>query len=143
MNLIKKDALVPPPLAQRRVPRIEPTLEDDMAREVNAVAAEIKAYAPSVHPDRVSHTTRIMTQAIQKVAELRAKVEDIAKGSETFKQALHAAATALNKQIEVAMAMHEDLSRKLQESPFGAMPAVVTKPAEVKPEPTESPRQSE
>jgi len=133
----------PEPIAKRRVPRMEPTLEEGMVQHVQEVAEQIKQYAPTLHPDRVSATTKIMSDAIrkvfedtaagidQRVNELDAKVNDIKRGAELFKDTMHQAADALIRQIELAMAQYEDLSRKMQESPFGPMPAV-TQPKEAK-----------
>lgn len=123
---------------QQRVEPTPPSLEDEMTQsmqdKVREVADAVKQYAPSVHPDRVSATTKIMNQAIRKVfedtaakidgrvAEFKAKVDEIERGAEVFKDNMLAAAEALIRQIEIAMAQYEDLTAKMQESPFGPPP---------------------
>ena len=134
---------------ERRVPRIEPilevgdALEADLRAKTQEVAEQVKAYAPALHPDRISATTRIMTDAIGKVAEdaaaridarvaeLDARVIDIKKGAVIFKEMLKQGAEKLSNQVELAMAQYEDLQSKMQESPFGPMPATVTKGPEL------------
>jgi hypothetical protein len=105
------------------------------------VVQDIKRYAPPQHSDRVSATSKIMCDAIEKVfqdtaggldarvAELKSKVDEIDEGVTAFKEAMRNAASGLIDRVSEVMAHYEDITAKLQESPFnGEMPKFLEKP---------------
>jgi hypothetical protein len=106
-----------------------------MERPVERPAEAIRHYAPPQHADRVSATSRIMCDAIEKVfndtaaglddrvAELKTKVAEIDDGVNAFKAAMGAAANSLIERVTEVMAHYEDITEKLQQSPFnGTLP---------------------
>ena len=96
-------------------------------------------YAPPIHPDRISATTRIMCDAIDKIfentatgvdlriADLSTKVEEIVRYVDEFKSNMRGAADDLINKIKVAMAHYEDITAKMQDSPFNSVPKLVDK----------------
>jgi hypothetical protein len=130
MSIIPRKVRIEPP---------PPTLEQDMD---GALRERIKQYAPPQHSDRISATSRIMCDAVRKVAtdtgssldervaELHARVKDVVQhvaviedGVNAFKQAMQVEADTLIAKIEGVLANYEDMAAKLQQSPFnGELP---------------------
>ena len=133
-----------------------PTVEEGMKQilsRVADVADEVRQYAPNVHPDRVSHTSRLMCEAIhkvfedtasgidQRVVELRGRVDEIERGAVAFKKAMRESAEILISQVQEVMLHYEDITDKLQQSPF-AMAKTPKAPAAEEPTPVERIKQS-
>jgi hypothetical protein len=125
MSIIPRKVRVEPP---------PPTMEEDMD---GVLRERIKQYAPPQHADRISATSKIMCDAVRKVAtdtgssldervtELHARVKDviahvavIEDGVSAFKQAMQTEAGALISKIEGVLANYEDIAAKLHQSPF-------------------------
>jgi hypothetical protein len=117
-----------------RVEPTPPTLEQDVD---GALRERIKQYAPPQHADRISATSKIMCDAVRKVAtdtgssldervaELHARVKDVVahvavieEGVNAFKEAMQVEANTLVSKIEGVLANYEDIAAKLQQSPF-------------------------
>jgi hypothetical protein len=91
---------------------------------------EVKPYAPPFHPDRISDATKTMCEAIDKiylntadeldarVAEFKAKVAEIEECVRGFKLGMREAGDDLLGRIKTAMGHCEDLTAKMQQSPF-------------------------
>jgi len=146
-------------LTRRNPPRVEPTppsLEEELTQKVREEFPNetVREYAPPLHPDRISDTTRIMKDAISKViedaitgvdtrvSEIEAKAADTRKAATLFAELVRNAADQLNKQIEVIMAQVDDVNVKMRESPFGPLPRITQggpmTPAEVSQELTQA-----
>jgi methyl-accepting chemotaxis protein len=63
-----------------------------------------------------------------RVSELKAMVSEIDEGVNAFKEAMRNAANSLVERVQEVMAHYEDITAKLQESPFnGDMPTFLEK----------------
>jgi len=94
---------------------------------------EVKSYAPPFHPDRISDATKTMCEAIDRIylntadeldariAEFKAKVAEIEECVRGFKLGMREAADDLVGRIKTAMGHCEDLTAKMQESPFNKL----------------------
>ena len=123
-----------------RVEPIPPTMEAEMADVISKMERlqappEVRPYAPPQHADRVSATSQVMCDAIEKVfvdtaagldasvEELAAKLHNIDAGVHAFKEAMRGAADELKRRVEEVMFRFEDIASKLQQSPFnGELP---------------------
>jgi methyl-accepting chemotaxis protein len=119
-----------------------PTLEDEMAefvakmeRSVDRPAEAIRHYAPPQHADRVSATSQAICDGIDKVFahtvdgtqeridELARKVEELDRYHQKVKETMRVAADGLKERVQEVMSNLEDITLKMQESPFnGALP---------------------
>ena len=108
---------------------------------------EVRHYAPPFHPDRISDATKTMCEAIDRiylntadeldarVAEFKAKVAEIEECVRGFKLGMREAGDDLLGRIKMAMGHCEDLTAKMQESPFNRPLALNAVPETKKEEP--------
>jgi hypothetical protein len=76
------------------------------------IPAEVKRFAPPVHPDMVSNATRLMCDSISKICDgtaegidsrvndLRLKIDEIKKSIDDFESKVHTAGSQLLQQLE-------------------------------------------
>ena len=110
------------------------TSEIARARKADAFrgqSLEVKAFAPPLHPDRVSHATQMMVDTIDsmyrdcsieidnRVADFSAKLEELKRSAEHFKTKMRQGADQLIEKVKGLGADFEDITAKMQESDFG------------------------
>jgi len=114
---------------------VKSAITNEIARARKAgtgqVLNEVKAFAPPLHPDRVSHATQMMVDTIDsmyrdcsieidnRVADFSAKLEELKRSAEHFKTKMRQGADQLIEKVKGLGADFEDITAKMQESDFG------------------------
>ena len=143
--------------------RQPPKPTKDLEAEISNVIAssrhkpeEVKSFAPSVHPDRISQATKAMVDTIDRlyettaegidhrVAEFTAKVEELQRNAAAFKHRMRTGANDLIKQVTVLGTEYEDIANKLRNTELSTpltklLPTPFDRSNEQWPEPHEPP----
>ena len=110
---------------------VKSAITSEIARARRGQPLEVKAFAPPLHPDRVSHATQTMCDTIDsmyrdcsveidnRVDDFSAKLEELKRSAEHFKTKMRQGADQLIEKVKGLGADFEDITAKMQESDFG------------------------